>query len=215
MKFKYLIILISIGSLGILYFLSLFSHPSLISLSTVQDYKGQQVIVQGIVTDYRSTTYGTQLITIREKQNGSSSVMIYLEGELPIEYGDTIQAIGEVQQYKNQWEIVVNDPQMISILKKWHAQSFPLWQIAQHPEYYLDTTVNVTGIITQTGLSTCRLTSTDGSTSIDVLYSSSCPHDFSNGDIVAVGAQFHYDSTTCRYFLKVTEDTHGIWKLQR
>jgi hypothetical protein len=212
MKFKYLIILIAIGSLVALYFLSLVSQPVLISLSLLQTYNGQQVIVQGVVTDYRTTTYGSQIITIRETQNSTNSVMLFIEGKLPVEYGDTIQATGEVQQYKNEWEIVINNPQFIVILQKWHDLSFPLWQLALHPENYLDTTVNVTGIATQIFDSSFILTSTDGKYSIEVNYQSSCPHQFSKDDTVAVGARFLYDATTCRFLLKATEETHGIWR---
>lgn len=212
MKFKYLIILIAIGSLVALYVLSLVSQPVLIPLSRLQIYNGQQVIVQGVVTDYKTTTYGSQLITIRETQNCTNLVMLYIEGEIPVEYGDTIQATGEVQQYKNQWEIVVNNQQFIVILQKWHDLSFPLWQLALHPENYLDTTVNVTGIATQLFDSSLTLTSMDGQYSIEVVYQSSCPHQFLKGDTVAVGARFLYDAATCRFLLKATEETHGIWR---
>jgi len=212
MKFKYLIILIAIGSLVALYFLSLVSQPVLIPLSLLQTYDGQQVIVQGVVTDCQTTSYGSQLITIRETQNFTNLVMLYIEGEIPVEYGDRIQATGEVQQYKNQWEIVVNNQQFIVILQKWQNLSFPLWQLALHPENYLDTTVNVTGIATQIFDSSFTLTSTDGKYSIEVAYKSSCPHQFLKGDTVAVGARFLYDATTCRFLLKATEASHGIWR---
>ena len=212
MKFKYLIILIAIGSLVALYFLSLVSQPVLIPLSLLQTYDGQQVIVQGVVTDCQTTSYGSQLITIRETQNFTNLVMLYIEGEIPVEYGDRIQATGEVQQYKNQWEIVVNNQQFIVILQKWHDLSFPLWQLALHPENYLETTVNVTGIATQLFDSSFTLTSMDGQYSIEVVYQSSCPHQFLKGDTVAVGARFLYDATTCRFLLKATEETHGIWR---
>jgi hypothetical protein len=212
MKFKYLVILITVGSLFALYFLSLISQPTLVPLSSLQTYNGQQVIVQGVVTDYQTTTYGSQFITIRDAQNSTNSVILYIEGEMPVEYGDTIQATGDVQQYKNQWEVVVNNPQFIVILQKWYHVSFPLWQLALHPENYLDTTVNVTGIATQIYDSSFTLTSTDGKYSIETVYQSSCPHEFSKGDTVAVGARFLYDATTCRFLLKTTEATHGIWK---
>jgi cytochrome c-type biogenesis protein CcmE len=212
MKFKYLIILIAIGSLLALYGLSFFTRPILIPLSSLPAYNGQQVIVQGVVTDYRTTTYGSQLITLRDTQNGTNTVTLFIEGELQVEYGDILQATGEVQQYKNQWELIVNNPQMLTLLQKWNSLSFPLWQLALHPELYRDTTVNVTGIATQTSDSSLTLTSTDGKYSIDVTYQSSCPHQFSKGDTVTVGARFVYDATTCRFLLKATEDTHGIWR---
>lgn len=212
MKFKYLIIFIAVGSLLVLYIISLLSQPLLIPLSSLQTYNGQQVIVQGIVIDYRATTSGSQLITLRDTLNSTNTIILYIQGEFQVEYGDTIRATGEVQQYKNNWELVVNDPNMITILQKWHSLSFPLWQLALHPEHYRDTTVNVTGVVTQTSGSSFTLTSTDGAYSIEVTYQSTCPHQFVKGDTVVVGARFLYDVTTCRFFLKATEENHGIWK---
>ena len=123
MKFKYLSIFIAIGSLLLLYVLSLFSQPILVPLSSLQTYNGQQVTVQGVVTDHRTTSYGSQLITIKEPQNSTNSIALYLEGELSVEYGDLIQATGEIQQYNNQWELVINDPQLVVILQRWQNQS--------------------------------------------------------------------------------------------
>jgi len=212
MKFKYLIILIAIGSLTGVYLLSLVSQPNHVSLSQLPIYNGQQVIVQGVVTDYRTTSYGSQLITIRDVQNCSSTVVLYLEGAYAVEYGDFIQATGEVQQYNKQWEISIDDPQLITILQKWNTHSFPLWQLALHPDRYKDTTVNVTGIATQKTDSSCTLTSTDGKYTINVIYHADCPHQFSKGDSVTVGARFVYDATNCCFLLSATEPIHGIWK---
>jgi DNA/RNA endonuclease YhcR with UshA esterase domain len=215
MKFKYLIILIAIASLVTLYFLSLVSQPVLISLSALHTYNGQQVIVQGVVTEYRITIYGSQIITIRDMENSTNSVMLYIEGEASVEYGDTVQAIGEVQQYKEQWEISVNNPQFVTILQKWNNQSFPLWQLAENPDKYLGTNVNVTGIATQKHESSFSLTDPEGKYSIDVFYDSSCSHQFSKDDSVAVAGRFLYETKTFQYVLKATENTHGIWKLER
>ena len=213
MKFKYLIILIAIASLVALYFLSLVSQPDLISLSALPTYNGQQVIVQGVVTEYRITTYGSQIITIRDIENSTNSVMLYIEGEVSVEYGDTIQAIGEVQQYQEQWEVSVNNPQFVTILQKWNNQKFPLWQLAENPGKYLGTNVNVTGIVTQKHESSFSLTDAEGKYSIDVSYDSSCPYQFSKDDSVAVAGRFIYETKTFQYVLKATESTHGIWKL--
>jgi cytochrome c-type biogenesis protein CcmE len=215
MKFKYLIILIAIASLVALYFLSLVSHPSLISLSALPTYNGQQVIVQGVITEYRTTTYGTQIITIRDRGNSTNSVTLYIEGEVSVEYGDTVQAIGEVQQYNEQWELSVNNPQFVTILQKWNNQSFPLWQLAENPDKYLGTNINVTGIVTQKHESSFSLTDPEGKYSIDVSYDPSCPHQFSKDDSVAVAGRFLYEIKTFQYVLKATESNHGIWKLER
>jgi cytochrome c-type biogenesis protein CcmE len=215
MKFKYLIILIAVVSLVALYFLSLVSQPVLISLSNLSTYNGQQVIVQGIVTDYRTTTYGSQIITINDKENRTNSVILYIEGTIPVEYGDVVQATGQIQQYKEEWEVVVNNPQFILILQKWSNLSFPLWQLAQHPEKYLDTNVNVTGFAAQTYGSSFILSSTDEKYSIEVSYLSSCPHQFVKGDAVAVGARFVYNPAIVQFSLRATESSHGIWKIER
>jgi DNA/RNA endonuclease YhcR with UshA esterase domain len=215
MKFKYLIILIAIASLVALYLLSIVSHPVLISLSKLSTYNGQKVVVQGIVTEYRTTSYGSQIITIKERENSTNSVMLYIEGAIPVEYGDVVQATGQIQQYKEQWEVVVNNPHFILILQKWNNLSFPLWQLAQHPENYLDTNVNVTGVATQTYASSFVLSSTDGTYSIEVSYLSSCSHQFSKGDAVAVGARFVYNEATFQFSLRAVDDTHGIWKIER
>jgi hypothetical protein len=215
MKFKYYVILIAVASLSVLYAMSLFSHPIRIALAALPAYDGQQVLVQGIVTDYRTTAFGTQLITIRNRENTTHTVTIYIEGSVPIEYGDTIQAVGEVQQYNDQWEISVNNPQFITILQKWANQSFPLWQLAENPENYLETNVNVTGIVLQTLDSSCVLTDSTGKYSIDVLYDSSCPHQISKGDSVAAAGCFVYGPSTMQYLLRITEPSHGIWKIER
>jgi hypothetical protein len=215
MKFKYLIIFIAIASLVALYFLSLVSQPVLVSLSDLPAYNGQQVIVQGSVTDYRTTTFGSQIITIRDQKNSTNSIALYIEGEIPVEYGDTIQAIGEIQQYKEQWELSVNNPLFVTILQKWNNQSFPLWQLAENPEKYLNTNVNITGIVTQKHESSFILTDPAGKYSIDVSYDPSCPHQFSKDDSVTVAGRFYYEPKTLQYILKATESNHGIWNMTR
>jgi cytochrome c-type biogenesis protein CcmE len=213
MKFKYLIILIAAASLVALYFLSLVSHPALISLSALPTYNGQQVIVQGMVTDYRTTTFGSQIITIRDSEKGNTSVVLYIEGAVSVEFGDTIQAMGEVQQYNEQWEVSVNNPQFVTIVQKWDNHTFPFWQLAENPGKYLDTNVNVTGIVTQKQKSSFSLTDPTGKYCIDVTYDASCSSQFSNGDSVAVAGRFVYESQSLRYTLKATGNNQGVWKV--
>jgi hypothetical protein len=215
MKFKYLIIIIAIASLIVLYVVSMLSQPVLISLSELEAYNEQQVIVQGVVTDYRTTAYGSQLVTIRDTENTTNSVILYIEGEIFVEYGDIIQATGEVQQYKEQWEVSVNNPSFVTILQKWGTQSTPLWQLAENPERYLGTNVNVTGTVTQKHASSFTLADPAGKYSIDVSYDASFPHQFSKDDSVAVAGRFLYEPTTLHYVLKTMESSHGIWKVMR
>ena len=210
MKFKYLIILLAIVSLSILYTLSLFSQPIAVSLSAVPTYNGKQVIVSGVVTEYRTTTYGSQIITITNNQEDNCSpLLLYIEGTLFIEYGDSVQATGTVQEYNNQWELVVNNPRSVTIVKKWQNVSFPLWQLAQYPQRYVNTNVNVNGIVEKTYKTYFYLTDSDGRYSL-VVYDAPPSTNLSKGDTVMVGARFFYEQESLRYVLRITEPTHFV-----
>jgi len=215
MKFKYLSILIAVGSLIGLYGLSLISQPPQISLSQLPAYNGQQVLVQGIVTEYRTTASGSQLITIKDRENDTCSAVLYVAGSVAVEYGDVVQAVGEVQKYNEQWELSVSNPQSVTLVEKWTNTSFPLWQLAEHPGKYLNTNVNITGVVAQKQTSSFLLRDTAGSYSLDVSYDASDGSDFSNNDVVAVAGRFIYDAHLLRYLLEVTAPTHGIWAITR
>lgn len=211
MKFKYVIIVIACASTAALYLLSLVSHPPLVALSNLQRYDGQRVLVQGIVTNYRTTDYGNQIVTIRDTDNPSYRVTVYIEGELPINYDDTIQVIGDVQQYKGQWELAVPNPQLITILQQRTNQSTPLWYLAEHPAHYLDSTVSITGLVTEKHLTSCTLIDPTGTYSIEIFYDAYHPHEFSKDDFVSVTARVLYESTRLQFILKTTNPAHGIW----
>lgn len=210
MKFKYIIIVLSLASILVLYFLSGFSQPISVPLSAVPSHEGKQVIVSGMVTDYRTTTFGAQLITIRSIDDNNSLLTLYIEGEISVEYGDVVQATGVVQQYKNSWEVVVDNVRFVTILRCWDATSFPLWQLAQNPSKYLDTNVNVTGVVDSLSDSTFSLHDQEGTYALQVYGSRSFISPLSKGDLVAVNARFLYDATALRYIMKITETAHGI-----
>jgi DNA/RNA endonuclease YhcR with UshA esterase domain len=214
MKFKYVIIVIACVSTAALYLLSLVSHPPLVPLSDLQRHNGQRVLVQGVVTNYRTTDYGNQIVTIRDTDNPSYRVTVYIEGELPINYDDTIQATGEVQQYKGQWELVVPNPQLITILQQRTNQSTPLWYLAEHPTNYLDTTVQITGIVAEKHPTSCTLTDPTGAYSIEIFYDTDHPHEFLKDDFVSVAARVLYEPTLLQFILKTTDTTHGIWRME-
>ena len=214
MKFKYLVILITGISLVVLYGVSLISQPAEVSLSSLSTYNGQQVIVQGIVADYRTTNFGSQLITLREQSNSSASVVLYIEGIVFVEFGDRVQAVGKVQRYKNQWEITISNPQFVTILEKWDNQSFPLWQLAEYPERYANGNVNVTGFVSKKHSSSFILSDATDTHLLEVSCDSSSLSVLSIGDAVAVAGRFFYDPCFLRYLLKVSDDTHRITKLK-
>lgn len=215
MKFKYIVVFLSILSLVILYGVSRISQPTPVSLSTLSDYEGQQVIVQGVVTTYRSTTVGSQLITLRSSDNKFATAILYIEeGEVFVEFGDTIQAIGKVQRYKDQWEVVIPHPELITIVQKWNNSFFPLWQLAEHPTRYLDTNINITGIITKKQQSTFVLSDPTETYTLVVPCSVSDISLLSNGDAVAVAGRFVYEPHTLRFLIQLSESNHRITKIR-
>lgn len=214
MKFKYLVILISVLSLVLLYGVSLFSQPEHVPLSMLPNYDGQQVIVQGVVTAYRTTEFGTQLITLQENNDEYASAILYIDGAISVEFGDTVQAIGQVQRYKDQWEVTVNNPRLVTILQKWTNISFPLWQLAEHPMRYLNTNINVTGIITKKNLSTVVLSDPSHTYSLEISYDSSDISLFSEGDTVAVQGRFLYEPHCLHFLLQLSEKSHGIIQIE-
>jgi len=211
MKFKYLLLLISVGSLCALYILSLFSQPTVISLAKLSSYDGKQVITTGTVTNYYTTISGSQIITIVDQhQNNATAATVYLEGTIEVEYGDLITVTGTVQQYNNKWEVVVNNPRSIKIEKKWTDTTYPLWQIAQYPARYLDTNVNTTGIIEKTYNTYVILSDQDGTYAINVYYPSTLTLNVTKGDTVSVGARLLYEQENLCYILCLSEPNHYI-----
>jgi DNA/RNA endonuclease YhcR with UshA esterase domain len=211
MKFKYIVIVLSLSGLCLLYVLSLFSQSTTIPLSQVPFNEGKQVTVTGIVTMYQPTKYGSQLISLREvNTTNSSEFTLYLEGQVSVEYGDMIEATGVVQRYNNNWEITISDPRDIVIQERWDRRSFPVWQLAKNPVQYVDTNVNVTGTIVAVSSTGFSLRDTEGTTLVQV----SCDHKLnssvSQGTLVVVKARFLYNEETLSYFLKVTDSTQGI-----
>jgi hypothetical protein len=216
MKFKYLIVVVSLVSLLVLYLISGLSQPTIVPFSKIPASEGKQVVVKGVVAGYQTTTAGSTLITIRDiDSTNTSTITLYVEGALSVEYGDLVQATGTVQQYNNQWELAVTSPQFITVLQPWGNQSFPLWQLAQNPTRYVDTNVNVTGIVGTMTITNFDLQDSTGAASVSVSCKHSSNSSFSKGDRVAVKARFLYDQATLRYLLKVTDAARDIVVLER
>lgn len=212
MEFKYFVIVLSVACILFLYFLSSLSKPIMIDLHEIPDFEGKQVIVEGVVTEHRLTIYGGQIIEIKDiYSENSSKTIVFVEGETPVEYGDRIQATGKVQKYKGDWEIVVNNERFVKILQKWNNITFPLWQLAENPDKYVGTNVNVAGFIDRKYESYFYLVDSEEQYTVVVYYDSSSFYNFSEGDAVYVGARFVYDAETMRYVLNVKEDTHRIY----
>ncbi len=207
MKLKYFSMLFTIIGILVLYMISRFSQAPVIIISEIQDYEGKQVTLKGIVTEHHLTKFGSQIIKIAD-DNGS--VEIFLEGKIEVEYGDKIQATGEVQNYKDTWELIVNDIRQLQILKKWHNVSFPLWQIAENPTRYLNINVNVTGYIESVSNAYFLLVDIERKHSLIIYYTISKKITLYPGQKICASGKFTFDEKNFRYMLDICEENHGI-----
>ncbi len=210
MKLKYFSLLFSFVGIILLYFLSMLTQPPVISIEEIANYQDKQVIIKGIVSEYSSGGFQTQQIIIK---GNNQSVTIFLEGNIEVEYGDEIQAMGDVEKYKDGWEIIVNSKQFIKILKKWDNLSFPLWQLAENPLRYQDLNVNVTGFIESISNTNFYLVDLENKYSIIVYYISSKNVTIFPGQKVNVLAKFTFDEKNFRYQLEIFDKKHKIFQI--
>jgi predicted extracellular nuclease len=214
MKFKYLVVVLSLISLVVLYLISGLSQPTIVPFSKIPANEGKQVVIQGIVAGYQTTT-GNMLVTLRNYDTANTTtITLYVEGQLALEYGDLVQVTGTVQQYNNQWELAVTNPQSVTVLERWSNRSFPLWQLAQNPTRYVDTNVNVTGVVGTVSSSGFMLLDSTGVSSVPVSFTHSSTVPFLKGDQVSVKAQFLYDEATLSYRLKAADTADAIIVLE-
>ena len=90
--------LLSVLGIFSLYFLSTFSQPNIIELYEIPEYEGKQVIVEGIVTEHYTTSYGSQIIEIKSGTiEDNSTVVIFVEKETNVEYGDSNRRSTKIQ----------------------------------------------------------------------------------------------------------------------
>ncbi len=144
LEIKHLAIVLSVLGISTLYIISTLSEPTNISLEDIENFEGKIVTTKGFVTDTYETTYGSQIITIR---NNNYSAKVFLEGKKSISYGDKIQVTGEVQKYNEEWEIIVENPKFIKIYRSWQNNYIPLEQIGKNPKNYENINIKTSGIV--------------------------------------------------------------------
>ena len=210
MKLKYFSLVFSIIGILLLYFLSKLTQPPLVGINELPDFDGKQVIVKGIVKDYSSSRFGSQNIII---EDNNFSATIYLEGKIDVEYGDQIQAIGDVEKYKDGWEIIVNNKQFVKIIRKWDNISFPIWQLAKNPQRYLGVNVKINGFVESISNTNFYIVDIENKHSIIVFYSSSKNITIYPGQRVNVSGKFTFDEKNFRYQLELFDEKHGITEI--
>ncbi|MGF3554929.1 MAG: hypothetical protein ACQXXF_06645 [Thermoplasmatota archaeon] len=210
MKLKYYTLIISITGVFVLYFLSKFSSAPLININEMPNYNGQQVIIEGTVIEYQINKYGNQIITIEDK---NSTTLIFSEEKTEVEYGDKIQAAGEIQKYKEKWELVIKDVNNLKILEKRKNVSIPLWQIAQNPNRYLNLNVNVTGCVESISNSYFYLADLEKKFFLPVFYELNKNLTITPGQKVSILGRFSFDEKNFRYKLEINQKSHDIYPL--
>ena len=207
MKLKYFSLIFSIAGICILYLISKLSQPVIIDICEMPDYEGKEVTIKGLVKEHHITKFGSQIITLIDD---NSSTDIYIEGQKDIEFGDMIQATGEVQNYQNKWELMVNDIRQVKILQKWQNISIPLWQLAENPTKYIDLNVNVTGYVEFISNDNFYLVDLQKKHTLLILYSNKENITIYPGQKIFIFGKFCFDKENFRYRLKVFEEHHRI-----
>jgi hypothetical protein len=207
MRIKYISLLIAVIGIAALYTLSLFAQAPIIELSQLPAYENEIVTTQGTITKYYQNDYGNQIITIR---NNNTTATIFASVPATIQSGDTIQATGKVEHYKETWEIIIDDPKDLTTIKKWNETKIQLWEIAQNPTTYVECNLNVTGYIDSIYESSLYFTDNNFEHTILVMISKKENITFYPGEPVVLSAQLLYDSTQLRYFFSLSETYHHL-----
>lgn len=203
---KHLTLLLSICGVCMLYGLSLFQQPILLtSIQSIEDYEGKEVTLTGSIIDYTSTKYGSQLITV---QCNTTKLTIFSEQSLSIHKGDIIQATGTIQKYKDSWELILSNPKTAKIMTTWKNRTVKISDLANHPNDYLDIPCNITGYIDLTYENLIYITDYSNTYSIPLIhYDNTIPK---TGTNVHIHATLTYDPNHLRYILTDCEQLDKI-----
>ena len=199
MELKYFVIILALLSISMLYVLSTYSYPDAISFSEIAEYEDRQVILRGVVCDHSITSYGSQILTLRDINDSDFELKVFVEMVTDVEYGDIIDAIGSVQKYQDSWELVVSHPKNIKIVSSWTNNSSPLWQLAEKPEKYVGLNIRTNGFIDRIYESFYYLIDASGRYTLVVYTKPEGHHNLSEGNPCSIDGRFLYDSENFRY----------------
>ena len=208
MKFKYIVLVVSLASLALLYLLTGLSQPPTIALTDAPHHEGQHVVVTGRIQHYQPTSNNAQLITLSDPDTGGT-LTLYTTQPTTIDYGDLIQADGTIEQYQGTWELAIDTANAITILQHDNTTLYPLWQLALDPHKYQDTTITTTGLVDSTTRTSFTLKDPNGTATIPVYGATTQP---TKGTQIVIHARFLFDPDTFRYTLHLTNTTVIIQK---
>lgn len=190
----------SFAMLGILclYFISFMDKPAEINLDEFYKYNGEKVRVRGIVRN--------KIGSLIEITSYNAIGKIFYEKNEEINYGDEIEAIGKIGEYKDEFVLYASS---LKICRKWYEESISLPYLLENYEKYVGLDVNVTGYIYSTSKSYFYLTDEYLDYKIKVYFENISVN---KGDKVFVKGFFYYDSYQASFFIKVNKPYHGVEK---
>ena len=200
---RYIYLAGAVSCILFLYLLSVISHPYEIDISELDEYEGEEVAVDGIVTD-KECGDNHEILTIR---NGNHSANIFLYGSSSTDYGDRIRATGIVERYEGRMEIRAKS---VSIVEKWNGGSMPLWELSENFMDYIGTNVNVTGYIDGIHKRYFYLTNSERQYRIRVFYDENFTIQVEDHQHVYVRGMFRYDGEKMCMYMEMSEKYHGV-----
>lgn len=183
----------------VLYLVSAVSQPENIGLEEIKSMEGKEVVTEGIV-EYKYQTNSDN--TILRIMNDNTSVSVFVKKVVDAEIGDEIRVTGRVQKYKNGYEIVASE---IEILKKWDEDYIELKQLKSNPEKYEGTNINVTGFAVCIKHNEFYLSDNISKIKIKIIKSIVLP---AENQKIFVQGKIEYDENRFEYFIKL--DRYGV-----
>lgn len=217
MRFGVFAVIFSTCGVVVLYLLSALSNPVKIDLKDLHRYEGREVIVEGRVIEKYITK--TDCLVLRIRENNYTATIFIGSFSGNIEIGDEIQAIGKVQRYREEYEVVVINEKDLKVLKHWRSEFMRLSDVATMPEKYLDTNVNllcyIKSVYRSENETTIYVTDdiSNENHSLKVTIKRDIDLSLHRFDYINVRGRFVYDEYTLRYQIVVEDEEHSIKRI--
>lgn len=190
--------LLAVAGMSLLYFISFLSQPSHVELREIWKHDGEKVIVEGIVKNRKGN--------LIEISDGNATGKIYFEKD-GVEYGDFIRVYGDVGKYGDDFAVYADK---VEIVKKWNNETISLPYLAENYENYVGMNVNVTGYIYSKYRGYFYITDEYIEYKARVYCEDEIP--FEEYEKVYVNALFLYNPESMNFYLKILDDSHGVFK---
>lgn len=181
-----------------LYFISFLSQPSHVELKDIWKHNGEKIIVEGIVKNKKGN--------LIEISNGNATGKVYCE-KADVEYGDLIRVCGDVGKYGDDFAVYADE---IELIEKWNRNTLSLPYLAENYERYVGMNVNVTGYIYSKYKGYFYMTDEYIEYKVKVYCEDEIP--FEEYEKVYVNALFLYNPKSMRFYLKIFDESHGIFR---